>query len=225
MKRKIVAVIPTWNEEKNVGRVVKEARKYVDEVIVVIDGCIDNSLKVAKKAGAVIVDNKINRGLGYTLRRGSEEAAKRGADIIITLDSDGQHNPTDIKKLTDTLIKYDLDVVIGSRPHDDNMPPIKKFGNWGLALMSRLFFGSLIVDTQSGFKAFTPKAYRKIKWKADRYSVCSEIAMRIAANNLKFKEVTIKTIYGTGHGTSVIDVTDGFKIGMSMLKWRLFGFK
>ncbi len=224
MKKKIIAVIPTYNEEKNVGRVVKEVAKYVDEVVAVIDGCVDNSLEVAKKSGALIIDNKVNKGLGFTLRRGSEEAIKRGADIIVTIDSDGQHNPADIKNLTDSLVKYDLDVAIGSRPHDENMPKIKKIGNWGLAMMSKLFFGSYIVDTQSGFKAFTPEAYRKMKWDTDRYSVCSEMAMRIASKKLKYKEVTVKTIYGAGHGTSVIDVTDGFKIGMSMIRWRLFGF-
>ena len=206
---KIIAVVPTYNEEKNVGRVVKEVKKYVDEVIAVIDGCVDNSLERAKKSGAIILDNKINRGLGYTLRRGSEDAIKRGADIIVTIDSDGQHNPEDIIKLTDILVKENLDVVIGSRPHDANMPPIKKFGNWGLAMMSRVLFGASIIDTQSGFKAFTPNAYKKMKWGADRYSICSEIAMRIAANKLKYKEVTVKTIYGDGHGTSVTDVTDG----------------
>lgn len=217
---KIIAVIPVYNTERKVGTVIKGAKKHADKVIAVIDGSADDSLPESMKAGAVIVENDINRGLGFTLRRGTEEAIRDGADIIVTLDSDGQHDPDEIPKLVEELKKNKLDVVIGSRLHDENMPSIKKFGNWTLTRMSGVLFGSSIRDTQSGFKAYTPSAYKKMKWAEDGFSVCSEIAMRIAANKLKCKEVTIKTIYGEGQKTDVIDVIDGIKIGLSMLRWK-----
>ena len=117
MKRpKTIAVMPIYNEEKGLRKLIRETRKHTDKVIAVIDGSRDKSPIEAEKAGALVLKNKINMGLGFTLRRGAEEAVKIGADVIVTIDSDGQHDPSEIPKLVKELKGYD--VVIGSRPHD-----------------------------------------------------------------------------------------------------------
>lgn len=218
---KTIAVMPTYNEERGLRKLIEETKKHVNEVIAVIDGSEDKSLIEAKKTGALVLKNEINMGLGFTLKRGAEEAVRIGADVIVTIDSDGQHDPAEIPKLVEELEKGKLDVVIGSRPHDENMPNIKKFGNWFLSNLSKLFFGIYIEDTQSGFKAFTPEAFERMKWKSDRYAVCSEIVMRIGRGKLKYKEVPVKTIYDDKHKTNITDVIDGIKMGLNMIRWKV----
>lgn len=215
-----IAVIPTYNEEKTVGKVVKETKKFVDKVIVVDDGSKDNSYIEAKKNGAEVLKHVINMGLGFTLKTGCEKAIEE-ADLIITIDGDGQHDPREIPRLIEVLKDYNLDIVFGYRPLSKNMPFIKKFGNWWIYNFSKLFFGIDVKDTQSGFRVFTRKAYEKIKWNSNRYAVSSEIVMRAGKNKLKYKEIPIKTIYSDKFkGTTIVD---GFKIFLNMLWWRIRG--
>ena len=218
---KVVAVMPVYNEEKTVGGVIRQVKKYADEVVAVDDGSRDDSYAAAERAGAVVLKHVINMGLGFTLRTGCEKAVRMGADIIITIDSDGQHDPKEIPKLVSELKKNRLDIVIGYRPPSKSMPFTKKFGNWLIYNSSKVFFGVDIKDTQSGFRVFTKRAYQKIKWNSSRYAVASEIVMNIGKNKLKYKEVRIKTIYGNKFkGTTVID---GLKIFLSMLWWKIRG--
>jgi len=216
---KIIAVIPAYNEEKTVGKVVKETKKYVDEVIVVNDGSSDRTGEVGKKEGAIVVDHIVNMGLGFALMTGSEVAIKRGADIIVTIDGDGQHDPKEIPKLIDTLIDNNLDIVIAYRPPSQNMPFIKKIGNIMLYFASKLLFGVDVKDTQSGFRAYTSEAYKKIKWNSTGYSVASEIIKNIGREKLKYREVEIKTIYHNKYkGTTIFD---GLRIFFNMILWRV----
>lgn len=219
MGMKIVAVVPAYNEEQNIKRVVCETKKYVDEVIVVNDGSVDKTAEIAKENGATVVNHIVNMGLGFALMTGNEAAIRRDADIIVTIDGDAQHDPREIKKLVKTLIEDNLDIVIASRPHDKNMPLIKKIGNSLLYLASRTLFNVDIKDTQSGFRAYTVETYKRIKWKSSGYSVASEIVKNIGMKKLKYKEVKVKTVYHNKYkGTTVLD---GIKIFLNMLWWRV----
>jgi glycosyltransferase involved in cell wall biosynthesis len=221
MSMKIIAVVPALNEEKNIGKVVKETKKYVHEVIVVDDGSSDNTRKVAEDNGALVVKHLVNMGLGFSLMTGSEAAVERGADIIVTIDADGQHDPAEIPKIIGELVKYDLDIVIASRPTSKEMPLVKKMGNTFLYLTSKALFNVDVKDTQSGFRAFTAEALEKLRWTSSRYPVASEIVKNIGKNNLKYKEVPIKTVYHDVYkGTTIID---GLKIFLNMILWRLKG--
>jgi len=214
---KTIVIIPAFNEEKTINTVVKNAKKFVDKVIVVDDGSTDRTGDEAKNSGALVIRHIINMGLGFSLRTGCEKALKKGADIIVTIDADGQHDPKEIPKLVEELKKNKLDIVIGYRTPDKNMPFTKKLGNWLIYNSSKLFFGVDIKDTQSGFRVFTKKAYYKIKWDSARYAVASEIVMHIGKNKLKYKEVPIKTIYEDKFkGTTIID---GVKIFLHMVWW------
>src|SRR3990167_2967367 len=111
---KIVAVIPAYKEVTTIADVLTRTRSFVDEMIVVNDGSPDNTAEVASKNGALVVSHVINRGLGAAIGTGFAFAKKRGADVVITLDADGQHDPAEIPKFIDA-IKNGADVVIGSR--------------------------------------------------------------------------------------------------------------
>lgn len=100
-----MAVIPAFNEELTIGSVVLKTRKYVDEVIVVDDGSSDTTAEVARLAGAVVVRNEINRGKANALKRGFEELKGRDLSAVVILDADGQHEPQEIPKILEPVLR------------------------------------------------------------------------------------------------------------------------
>lgn len=123
---KISVVLPAYNEEITIGSIVLLTRYYADNVIVVDDGSADRTAEIAKGAGAEVIIHKTNKGKGSALKTGFKAAADMGADIIVTMDSDGQHNPADIPNLLTPIIEEKVDMVIGSRylnGMDKNTPP------------------------------------------------------------------------------------------------------
>lgn len=209
--RKIIAVMPAHNEEKSIGNIVSETREYVDKVIVVDDCSTDNTYKYAKHSGAIVVKHIINRGVGASTWTGIQTALKLGADIIVTLDADGQHLPSDIPNIIRPILKNDADIVIGSRTKDiKNMPFTKRIGNILLSKMTCLFYGINMTDTQSGFKAFNILAARQLNITIDGYGFCSEIIGEISKKKLRYSEVSIPVIYlDKNKGTTMYE---GFKI-------------
>ncbi len=110
-----VAVIPAYNEEKTIGEILEKVKLFVNKIIVVNDGSKDKTAEMAGQCGVQVINHIINRGLGAALRTGFSAAARENADIIITLDADGQHNPEDIPKLIAPIKNNEADAVIGSR--------------------------------------------------------------------------------------------------------------
>jgi len=214
----VYAVIPAYNTEKTIGNVVKRTKKYVDKVIVVDDGSSDNTYEEAKNAGAdYVLRHYINRGVGAATKTGTIVALENDAEIIITLDSDLQHDPDDIPRFIKCLKEKNIDIVIGSRFLGDNreMPLIKKIGNAGLNFLARLLFGIKSTDTQCGFRAYDRKALEKINFELDSYAICTEILKEAKEHNLKVEEIPIDAIYPEKlTGTTI---TAGFKILIDML--------
>lgn len=214
----IVAVIPAYNEEKTIGEVVINTKKYVDKVIVVDDNSQDTTYEKALNAGASVIKLNANKGVGFATRVGCDIACEEGADIIVTIDADGQHDPADIPKLIKTLKEEKLDIVFGSRRRNRHMPFIKRVGNFGLSLVVSFLFGINIKDSQTGFHAFTNEAYKKLRWSSSRYDAVSEFVVRTAKNKLKFREVEVKTIY-TGKKIGMRK-RDALKSFLKILWWR-----
>ena len=152
----IVAVIPAFKEEKNIAKVVLLTKKYVDLVIVGDDGSNDMTGEIAKALGAVVIRNDKNMGKGYTLKRLFNEALKLGADIVVSLDADGQHDPNYIPKLIEPITKGQADIVIGSRYQGTPPDKIPLYRRIGLKIIG-LFHKPVIKgvkDTQSGYRAY-----------------------------------------------------------------------
>lgn len=212
------AIIPCYNEGKGIISVIKETKKFAEHVIVVDDGSEDNSYDIAVSAGARVLRHMTNLGLGDGLKTGCDFAVSNGAKYMVTLDSDGQHDPVEIPKIAGFL-KKGYDIVFGVRPYNEKMPFFKKIGNSIIFIASNLLFGIKVRDTQTGFRAFTADAYKQIHWDSQRYSVASEIVINAKIRHLKQKEVTIKTIYHDEFkGTSMFD---GIRIVYNMTMWRL----
>lgn len=166
---KIVVSIPAYNEEKSLGKVIKEIKrvmvneKYNYEILVVDDGSKDNTASVSKDLGAVVYSHPKNYGLAETFRTEMDQALKLNADIIVHIDADGQYLPSDIPKLINGLNKgYDL--VLGSRfmGKIEKMSIIKKIGNIAFSKAISQITSVKITDGQTGFRAFTKDVAKRI---------------------------------------------------------------
>lgn len=217
---KSIAVIPAFNEEKHISDVVKKTKKYVDKVVVIDDGSSDKTADLAKKSGAVVLKHEINKGLGGALKTGIEYSRKHGFDMTITIDGDGQHNSKDIPLFT-KKIKQGYDFVLGQR-NVSKYPLHKKIGNFFLCLLTNIISGTDIVDTESGFRAFSKKAVNKIKLIGTRYEIAAEIIYQVGKNNLKSTNVKLsESMY---HRKKGVGIKDGIKNFNFLLRRRKKNF-
>lgn len=192
---KIVAIIPAYNEEQTIADVLERTRPFVDELIVVDDGSTDRTAQIARMHGAHVLTHVINRGLGASLGTGFAFAKLMGADVVVTLDADGQHDPQDIPAFL-LAIEQGTDVVIGSRMmHPRGMPLYRQLANWLGNLCTFVLFGAWVTDSQSGFRALTSYAIRHIEIKTNRMEVSSELIAEARRHGLVLREIPIKAIY------------------------------
>jgi glycosyltransferase involved in cell wall biosynthesis len=217
MKRNVFVIIPAHNEQRHISKVIQRTKRYSRNIIIVDDGSKDKTSELAEKEGVIVLRHIINLGKGAALKTGCEYALRKGAKRLIFIDADGQHRPEDIPRFLKAL--DDADIVFGSRSLNRRMPFVLKFGNWFINKTNNLLFGVELKDTQSGYRAMAAEAYKKIRWKSTAYSVESEIVANTGRKRLKYKEITIKTIYSDKYkGTTIVD---GMKIVLNMLWWKL----
>lgn len=196
-----MVVLPAFNEEKVIGRILvtlkntlKSFSDWQSQIVVVDDGSSDKTNIISEKLGVLVLKHPINRGLGGALATGFHYARLKKADFLVTMDSDGQHEPADIIKILKPLSENKVDIVIGTR-NIFKMPADRKIITFLSSLLTFFLFGVWCNDTQSGFRGFNNKAIEKIEIKTQRMEVSSEFFSEIKRNKLKFIEVPIKVIY------------------------------
>lgn len=189
---KLLAIIPAYNEESTIGNVIKNTAQFVDEVLVINDGSTDKTIEAARDEGAIVIDNIVNRGLGITIQRGYDEAIKRGADIIVQIDADGQYDPTEIPKLIQPILDNKADLVLGSRLENLNyeMPWIKKNGNKTFSWLLRRLTGIDIKDGQTGFRAIRKEVLETIKLRGD-FTYTQEMIIQTSKEGWRISNVAI----------------------------------
>ncbi|MGI0091935.1 MAG: glycosyltransferase family 2 protein [Nitrososphaerales archaeon] len=200
--RKIVAVIPAFNEEKSIARVILGTEKFADKIIVVDDGSRDLTGEIARRFDAITLYHKSNEGKGAALRTGVEYAKKEvDFDILITLDSDLQHDPEDIPRVVGPILEENADVVIGARPMESSVMPRERIvGNKLFDAMSNKNSKNggkkqKLHDTQSGFRAYTVTALAKIRFVENGMAIESQTFIDAVNAGLRIKEVPISTTY------------------------------
>jgi glycosyltransferase involved in cell wall biosynthesis len=208
---KVLAGIPAYNEARYIGSIVLQAMQYVDEVIVMDDGSTDNTAVVAELAGATIVRHDKNRGKGTAIQSILAEARKRNPDILVLLDADAQHDPNEIPALT-KAISEGFDLVIGSREtQKDKTPRYRRIGQKVIFRSSRIASKADVADSESGFRALSPKAIKKLDLKAHGFAIESEMITRAADKKLKITEVPISNIY-TKDGSTLNPIRHGIEV-------------
>lgn len=194
---KIYIVIPVFNESSVIAQVIQDIKKsgYM-HIIVVDDGSMDATYSNSRLEGVVTLRHKINRGKGAAVKTGITAATLLDAEIIVTMDGDGQHNPADIEKLITPILDGTADVVLGSRLiTTKDMPFIKVIANKIGNLVTLLLYGLHVSDSQSGFRAYSKYAVSKIDIKADKYEYDSKVLREIKNNRLRYVEVPIDVLY------------------------------
>ena len=153
----VIAIIPAYNESRNIGKIIADTSKYVTIIIVVDDGSQDNTAELAMSKNTKVIRTRRNMGKGTALKRGLVECLKYNPDIIVTLDADGQHDPADIPKLLEPIKNGEADIVIGSRCDNNSLseiPMVRGFGLSFINFINRSLMKSTIKDSQSGFRAY-----------------------------------------------------------------------
>ena len=192
------AILPAFNEEISIGSIVLRTREHAGRVIVVDDGSTDHTVEIARSAGAEVISHPRNLGKGAALKTGFELARQNGAKIIVTMDSDGQHDPSEIPKLAAPIISGEADMVIGNRymnGNGKNTPFYRRLGQKILDTASNLNTGLNVTDTQSGFRAFARHTLSSFRFNSNGLAIESEMLMDAANAGLKIKEVEIGVRY------------------------------
>jgi len=211
--------IPAYNEEEHIEDVIKKSLSHVDQVIVCDDGSTDNTAKIAKDAGAIVISQK-NQGYGAAIATLFDYARRENTQIMITLDGDGQHNPDQIPLLIDIITTHNVDVVIGSRFLDDTTKTsgYRKTGIKIITSASNYGTNFKVTDSQSGFRAYSKDAIDAIHPTEQGMAVSTEILLKISNKGLSLAEVPI-TISYNGDTSEQHSAPHGVSVLMNTLKY------
>jgi glycosyltransferase involved in cell wall biosynthesis len=220
----VVVGIPAFNEENSIARVVLEAQKFADVVVVCDDGSEDLTGKIAKHLGADVVKHERNLGYGAAVKSLFKRAREFGADVLVTLDADGQHDPSEIPCLVKPVVDGQADIVVGSRFVDkrgaQEMPLYRRFG---VKVISRLVNGSAktgVSDAQSGFRAYNRQALERLSIFEAGMGASVEILLEASKHDLKICEVPSSCKYNNGEVATSTEhpVTHGLGVVMSIIR-------
>jgi len=212
---KVVVIMPAYNLEKSIGAIVARVHHFVDDVLVVADGSSDSTAAAAMAAGAIVPEPEHVRGKGFAIIKGIEHSKKLKPDIVVLMDSDGQHLPEELPDMIKPLREGRADIVSGSRMLGTlRTSTINKFGNWGLKIISFLVTWTWLTDTETGYRAFRAEKLYDIPLKSRGYEIESELMMRALSRKLRIVEVPINVPFAVPGVT----VWDGFKVGWFKIK-------
>ena len=194
---------------------------YVDEVVCVDDGSSDSSARIAESCGAIVHRHRVNRGYGGALKSLFAKAREMNADALIILDSDGQHEPSDIPKLLKPILDGEAEFVIGSRfvagGGSEDMPAYRRLGIKVITAASNLSSDLEIQDTQSGFRAFSKLAIERLRFDSEGMELSLEMLEDAHEKDLTIQEIPTVIRYDVPKGSNFTALSHGFTV----LAWAM----
>lgn len=219
----VIAIIPAFNEEDNIVNIINSVKKFVNTVIVIDDGSIDNTYHRAVPTGAKVIRNLQNRGKGFALKRGFQECIRYNPDIVVTIDADGQHNPEEIPQVIKPIKDGIADMVIGSRYNTVSIKEIPIIRGVGLSIiniLNQLLTRIKVKDTQSGFRAYNKTILNIISdYESVGYGAEMEQLAQAEQNGLNIMEVPVTIRYkGLNRTSKQNSITHGAHIATTILR-------
>ena len=193
---KIVIIIPAHNEAKAIGGLVKTITELGYDVIVIDDGSIDDTAILAKAQGAFVISTHKKSGKGNALRLGFAQAVDQKYDLVITMDGDGQHAPSDLAHFLESYEKSHADIVNGNRMQNpQGMPWLRRATNRFMSGLISLVCHQKISDTQCGFRLISTQVLKTIEFKSSDFEIETEILIQSSRKGFRITSVGIETIY------------------------------
>jgi glycosyltransferase involved in cell wall biosynthesis len=219
----IKVIIPAYNEEDSIAKVINDIPKNVDEVIVVSNNSTDNTEINAKKAGATVLKEN-RKGYGYACLKGMDYIAQQVTkpDIIVFLDGDYSDYPEQLTEIVAPILNDDIDFVIGSRVkrlrEKGSMTPQQVFGNWLATFLMKLFFGAKFTDL-GPFRAIKYQKLLALEMEDKTYGWTVEMQLKAIKRNFTYTEIPVK--YRNRIGVSKVSGTVKGTIfaGVKILSW------
>ena len=204
--QRLVVVVPTRNEEKNIRTLLKRIPKDLatDTKIVVIDKSLDRTAMIAKEEGALVLPQS-NGGLGTAFRQGIEEGLRLDADALAHIDADMQYDPNQMRLLLQPIIEGKADMVLGQRIVQYRMPRINRVGNKLFSLLVSALSGVKISDAQTGYRVLSRRAMKTLLAIRGDHTYTQESILVASKRGLRIKEVPI-TFRKRDHGRSFINL-------------------
>jgi len=220
---KIIAGIPVYNGQYSICGVIHATEDYVDEIIVVDDGSTDNTSKLAKRAGAAVINHKTNQGKTAAIQTIIDEAIKRDVDLLVLLDADGQHDPDEIPSLIKPILEDGYEFVLGSRKLNESKkigkrPFIRPFGQFVLKTGLDTITEKTYTDPECGFRVLSRHAMEVMEFKGRGFSVEAEMIRLAEVHGLKSIEVPMTEIY-VENGSTLNPWRHGFGNLGTIISW------
>jgi glycosyltransferase involved in cell wall biosynthesis len=217
IKLKIIAGMPAFNEDKYIGSLVLKVRQYVDEVFVVDDGSSDETPKIARLAGADVIEHGGNKGYGAAIQTIMAEAKKRNPDILVILDTDAQHDPREIPNIIKPILENTAECVIGTRKKQQKKIPFyRRIGQKVILSSVKILADETLTDSECGFRAFSRLAYNTLELREKGMSISAETVAEAARHNLKIAQVPVEVSYLEDSST-LNPVKHGFNVMRSIV--------
>lgn len=220
----VVVGVPAFDEERMIARVVLEAQEYADRVVVCDDGSSDLTGEIAERLGADVVRHERNLGYGAAVQSLFKRAGELGADVLVTLDGDGQHNPSEIPSVLKPIVEGVADIVIGSRFVDEgSVSTMPLYRRVGIEFVSKLL-GAVskngVKDSQSGFRAYNRRSMKSLSIIEKGMGASVEILMNATGQGLRIREVPATCNYDEreSENSTHNPIRHGASVVMSIVK-------
>ncbi|CAN5808080.1 glycosyltransferase family 2 protein [soil metagenome] len=222
----IVICIPAYNEEKNIEDIIMQSKSFATEVIVYDDGSTDKTAEIANRCGAFVISSPRNKGYGKALNILFQTATLNNADIVVTIDSDGQHDPNQIPLILKPLLENRADIVIGSRFLDktdsERVPRYRSFGIKAITKVTQAGCYEKITDAQSGYRAYNSRALSKLRLSENGMAISTEILLRADEHSLRIVEIPISIRYDVGNGSTHNSLIHGLRVITHVIQFLSF---